>query len=135
MCDYCSTTLIDYMIQHTETACPLRASQYCSNCALYGHLTKTCPAKSKYAVPTYVEQLIPPSLLKEYDVKTLTPLTPCIVEKEESEYLLEIKDNEKAIRAYLITHGIQPTGKMKDNKDKLQELAKKLGRRVVFINA
>ena len=43
MCTICSIAFPHFGINHTELDCPLRKSRYCSICACYGHLTKTCP--------------------------------------------------------------------------------------------
>ena len=71
MCSICKDTLQDFSINHTEALCPLRNSRYCSYCAQYGHLTKSCPAKPKqmFREPAYLEQLIPYSDLKEYNIR------------------------------------------------------------------
>lgn len=47
MCTICSSTLINFGINHIELDCPLRKSRYCSICAQYGHLTKSCPQIKK----------------------------------------------------------------------------------------
>ena len=98
MCSICEKTLKDFGVEHTPSACPLRNSRYCSYCAKYGHLTKICPAKPEFREPTYLEKLIPPSELKEYNITSKTP----IKYKVEPQQLLEIKDDNKVILAYLL---------------------------------
>ena len=76
MCTNCNHLNIDFEVEHTETMCPLRNSFYCSNCASYGHLFKSCPSKPSimFREPVYLEQLISPSDLKKYNINSVTPL-------------------------------------------------------------
>jgi hypothetical protein len=81
--------------------------------------------------PTYVEQLIPPSDLKRYNITTLTPIPQYKVEKPQQ--LLEIKDNDKVIAAYLSAHSIK-TIKGFTKRKMLEEYAKQQNKRIVFIS-
>jgi len=132
MCDICRDTLQDFSIQHTEALCPLRNSRYCSFCAQYGHLTKLCPAKPKrmFREPAYLEQLIPYSDLKEYNITSKTPIKYKSV--EEPQQLLEIKDDDRVIAAYLSARAIKvPKGHTK--RHTLEEYAKLQHKRVIYI--
>jgi hypothetical protein len=131
MCDSCSKVLINFGIPHSKEDCPLRASYYCSNCAISGHLQEECTNTSKYAKPTFVEQFIPPSVLKEYNITTLTPLP--YKESENIEPSIEIKDDDRVIRHHLLANSIQPSGRPKDNRIKLFDLVKKQGKRLVLV--
>ena len=133
MCSICKTTLIDFNIIHTEERCPLRMARYCSFCAQYGHLTTKCPAKPSilFRKPAYLEQLIPPSELVEYNIKTKTPIK--YKEKDEPQQLLEIKDDDKVIVAYLQARSLKLSRKSKENKLTLEEYAKLNNKRVVYI--
>ncbi len=132
MCSICKDTLPDFSIEHSEASCPLRNSRYCSYCAQYGHLTKSCPAKPSrmFREPAYLEQLIPYSDIKEYNITTKTPIkykTP-----EEPQQLLEIKDSDKVILAYLAARSIKiQRGYTK--KQTLEEYAKLNKKRVVYV--
>ncbi len=132
MCSICKQTLQDFGVEHTESLCPLRNSRYCSNCASYGHLTKACPAKPlrMFREPTYLEQLIPPSELKEFNITTKTPIK-CTI-PDEPQQLLEIKDDDKVITAFLIARSIK-IGKGFTKKQTLEEYAKLNNKRVVYI--
>jgi hypothetical protein len=81
--------------------------------------------------PTYVEQLIPPSDLKRYNITTLTPIPNYKVEKPPQ--LLEIKDNDKVIAAYLAARSIK-TIKGFTKRKMLEEYAKQKNKRIVFIS-
>ena len=129
MCSICLTVIPDFGVEHTESMCPLRNSRYCSYCAKYGHLTKSCPAKPAFREPTYLEQLIPPSDLKEYNINSRTPIT-CKV--EEPPQLLEIKDDDKVIMAYLTTRSIK-VNKLSAKRHVLEEYAKLNNKRLVYI--
>ncbi len=132
MCSICKSTLQDFSVQHTEALCPLRNSRYCSYCAQYGHLTKSCPAKPSrmFREPAYLEQLISPSDLKEYTITTKTPIkykTP-----EEPQQLLEIKDDDRVILSYLSARSIKQQ-KGFTRRETLEEYAKQNNKRVVYI--
>ena len=132
MCSICKQTLLDFSIEHTESACPLRNSRYCSTCAQYGHRTAECPDKTSplFSEPAFLEQLIPPSILKEYNVTTLTPITTH--KREEPQGILEIKDDNKVIAAYLSARSIKLLKKI-TKRHLLEEYAKLQNKRVVYV--
>ena len=133
MCSNCKDILEDFGIEHTIALCPLRNSWYCSYCAIYGHLTKSCPAKPSilFREPAYIEQLIPYSDLKEYNITTKTPIRTQLIEKEQR--LLEIKDSDKVIAAYLAARSVKiQRGFTK--RQTLEEYAKLENKRVVYIH-
>jgi hypothetical protein len=133
MCSNCKEILQDFGIEHTISLCPLRNSWYCSYCAIYGHLTKSCPAKPSilFREPAYIEQLIPYSDLKEYGITSKTPIRTSLLEQEQR--LLEIKDNDKVIAAYLAARSVKiQRGFTK--RQTLEEYAKLENKRVVYIH-
>ena len=132
MCSNCKDILQDFDILHTVALCPLRNSWYCSYCAIYGHLTKSCPAKPSilFRKPAYIEQLIPYSDLKEYNITSKTPIKTPLLEQEQR--LLEIKDSDKIIAAYLAARSVKiQRGFTK--RQTLEEYAKTENKRVVYI--
>jgi len=132
MCSICRPTWKNVPMTHTETNCPIRNSRYCSYCASYGHLTKACPAPppSRFTQPLYVEQLIPPSELKQYRITTLTPLPQ--IREDPPQQILEIQDNERAIAAFLAAHSVKPM-KGCTKRHILEEYAKQINKRVVYL--
>lgn len=133
MCSNCSDILQDFGIEHTVELCPLRNSWYCSYCAQYGHLTKSCPAKPSilFREPAFIEQLIPYSELKQYNITSRTPIKRLPAYEAEPQ-ILEIKDNDKAILAYLMARSIKiQRGFTK--RQVLEEYAKINNKRVVYI--
>ena len=133
MCSNCEDILQDFGIEHTVELCPLRNSWYCSYCAMYGHLTKSCPAKPSilFREPAFIEQLIPYSELKQYNITSRTPIKR-LASYEVEPQLLEIKDNDKAILAYLMARSIKiQRGFTK--RQVLEEYAKINNKRVVYI--
>jgi hypothetical protein len=132
MCNICKDVLQDFSIEHTEALCPLRNSRYCSYCAQYGHLTKSCPAKPSrmFREPAYLEQLIPYSDLKEFNITTKTPIK--YLKPEEPQQLLEIKDDDRVISAYLAARAIK-IQKGFTKREMLEEYAKQNNKRVVYI--
>ena len=132
MCSNCTDILEDFGIDHTVALCPLRNSWYCSYCAIYGHLTKSCPAKPSilFREPAYIEQLIPYSDLKEYNITSKTLIRTPLLEQEQR--LLEIKDSDKVIAAYLAARSVKiQRGFTK--RQTLEEYAKTENKRVVYI--
>ena len=131
MCSNCRDILQDFGIEHTVTLCPLRNSWYCSYCAIYGHLTKSCPAKPSilFIKPAYIEQLIPYLDLKEYNITSQTPIRTTL---EQEPLLLEIKDSDKVIASYLAARSVKiQRGFTK--RQALEEYAKIENKRVVYI--
>jgi hypothetical protein len=88
-----------------------------------------CPAKPIYREPTYLEQLIPPSELKEYNITSRTPIT---YKQEEPQQLLEIKDNDKVITAYLLARSVK-IQKGYTKRDIIEEYAKLNNKRLVYV--
>ena len=132
MCRICKSVLSDFSIEHTETRCPLRNSRYCNICAQYGHLTTKCPVKPSrlFCKPVYLEQLICPTDLIAFNITTQTLLPSYTI--EEPQRLLEIKDDDKLISAYLSSKSIKPT-KGCTKRYLLEEYAKTQNRRVIYI--
>lgn len=135
MCKLCDKSGMNFEIEHTEQACPLYASFYCPNCAQYGHLDDTCPAKPKRWARDicYLEQLIPPSDLVEYKITSKTKYTPNHDIKD-VQRLLEIYDSDKVINAFLINKSIKLSKKQKENRLKLEEYARCNNMRLVFMS-
>lgn len=132
MCSICKSVLPDFSIEHDEAHCPLRNSYYCSTCAQYGHRTAACPAKPAriFREPAYVEQLLCPTDLARYNITTQTPIPSYVI--EEPQRLLEIKDDDKVISAYLLARSIRPV-KGCTKRFLLEEYAKSQNRRVIYM--
>jgi hypothetical protein len=107
-------------------------SRYCSYCAKYGHLTKSCPAKPliHFREPTFLEQLIPPSELKEKEIMTKTPIH-YVSEKQE---FLYVKNSDKDIISFMQGVSIKAGKKNKDNRLILEEYAKNNNKRLVYVS-
>jgi len=129
MCSICIKLIPDFGMEHSELICPVRNSQYCSYCAKIGHLTQMCPAKPTHREPTFLEQLLPPSDLKKYNITSKTQLRYIY---EEPQQLLEIKDNDKVIMAYLLARSIK-VQKGNTKRHTLEEYAKINNKRLVYI--
>jgi hypothetical protein len=83
--------------------------------------------------PAYLEQLIPYSDLKEYNITTKTPIKYKHA-IEEPQQLLEIKDDDKVITAYLLARSIK-SQKGFTKRQTLEEYAKLNNKRVVYITS
>lgn len=90
-----------------------------------------------------MEQLIPPSLMETYGITTRTPLPGNPHPEKAAEWLLEVPETDEALRAALVAAGVKPMicqekGKKEnreitENKKRLQKVADRLGRKLVFI--
>jgi hypothetical protein len=82
----------------------------------------------------YLEQLIPASELREFQITSTTPFTGNI--KEEPQQLLEIEDNDRIIGAYLEARSIKiqkKSTKKLSLRYTLEEYAKLRQMRVVYV--
>jgi len=129
VCTICNKVIPDFGVKHQKSLCPLGNSRYCSNCAKYGHTTKMCPAKPIFQEPTYLEQLIPHSELKEFNITSKTLIK---YKGEEPHQLLEIKDDDKVIMAYLAARSIK-IKKGFTKRNTIEEYAKLNNKRLVYI--
>lgn len=135
MCSNCKD--VGFSISHDPINCPLLRSSYCSVCCSYGHLTDDCPDHEvfRFRKATYVEQLIPPTLLRHYNITTQTPLPSQDSPKSLFEPEWEVEDTDKAVRQILMNYEIQPSGKPKENRRLLKQLAEQEKRKLVYIKA
>jgi hypothetical protein len=135
MCSKCQDILIGFSIPHPVSACPLQKTSYCSYCCCYGHLTEQCPDGDAHDSRTiqFVEQLVPHSLLQQYNITSLTPLHRSYERKGRFEAVLEVEETDRAIRQVLMNYSIQPSGKMKENRRLLKELSEELQRKLVYL--
>jgi len=80
--------------------------------------------------PAFLEQLICPSDLKEFGITTRTPIVYTV--KDKPQRLLEIKDNDKVIGAYLAARKIR-AAKGKTKRHALEEYAKLNNQRLIYV--
>lgn len=115
--------------------CPLSNIYYCSVCCAYGHLTKDCANYEalRHRQVEFVEQLVPPSLLDQYQVTSQTPLRSEKLPPLKGPRSLEVEDSDKAIRQLLMNNDITPSGKMKVNRRLLKQLADQQGRMLIYL--
>jgi len=112
---------------------------------VYGHNEYNCPDAEGLLErePLYLEQLIPPSLAIDYKIQSKTLLTTKPPVRVPQKPIMEIPENEEAIRAALVAAGEKPMicqqkGRMEkkeiiENKKRLQKIADIYGRRLVFV--
>ena len=143
-CRKCAHILGRLVKRHHEDACPLLRGSYCGLCAAYGHSPSNCPdgVTKAYREPQFVEQLIPPTLLEAYGITTRNPL-PGPRPEQAKEWLLEVPETDEALRAALVAAGVKPmicqekgkkaTREITENKKRLQKVADRLGRKLVFL--
>ena len=89
--------------------------------------------EQNYQTPRFVEQLLPPSLLEEFGIDTLTPL-PGVIRQIPKPFqaTLTVLDNDKAIREVLRKNGLKPKGRVKANRLLIEQLANRDGLRLIF---
>ena len=93
--------------------------------------------------PLYLEQLIPAALAVEYSIQSKTPLREKAPLEIKSKCIMEVPENEEAIRAALVAAGEKPMicqqkgrtekKEIMENKKRLQKVADIYGRKLVFI--
>ena len=135
MCDGCHSILPNFGIPHDRSSCPWLQSLYCSNCARKaGHSYENCPDRPsrRYTQACYVEQLLPPHLIKEYGITTRTPLPPR--DPSPPKRLLEILDDNDTIAAFLSARSWKRK-KGEKLRDSLQRYAVTVQKRVLYIPA
>lgn len=125
--------------------CPLRKLRYCGICAVYGHNEHNCPDEDAMTErePLYLEQLIPASLAMDYNIQSTTLLSSKPPLRVRQKPIMEIPENEEAIRAALVAAGEKPMicqergrrekKELTENKKRLQKIADIYGRRLVFV--
>ena len=80
-----------------------------------------------------MEQLVPPSLVRHYKITSQTPLLPLDPPSVSYEPEWEIEDTDKAIRQVLMNYSIQPSGKPKENRRLVKQIADQEHRKLVYI--
>lgn len=137
MCDVCST-IYRSDTKHDISVCPVRSALFCSVCQITGHSTFKCPDKATWRMrtPEYIEQLIPPSLLRHHTITSQTPIQSVNAAPIECSYspVLEVPVDTTGqyIRATLACHNL-PSSSIKENKRVLEAFGALIGKKVVYV--
>lgn len=143
-CTECYPILGSLTKPHLASSCPLKKAYYCGLCAKYGHSPAMCTQTTGmlYREPQFVEQLVAPSLLAEYQIDTCTPITGVPFPTHPERTIMEVPETEEALRAALTSFGVKPMicqekgrreqKELTENKKKLQKIADKMGRNLIF---
>ena len=144
-CTSCRSVLGSLTLPHVVENCPLQKMRYCGICAVYGHNQHNCPDQDAMMErePLYLEQLIPSSLAIDYKIQSRTPLATQPTIRAPQKPIMEVPENEEAIRAALVAAGEKPMicqqkGRLEkkeifENKKRLQKIADIYGRKLVFV--
>jgi hypothetical protein len=138
MCDNCKHVLKGYKIKHDISSCPLFQLSYCGICAKRGHFTLECPDDEvlEFRQATFMEQLIPPSLLDAYKIETQTPLLSRQEPRQLHEPVLEVSRKAEAVRSILFAYNrpCKTNGReaAEENEAQLEKLAHELKRKLVY---
>ena len=148
-CTACRQVMGSLVKAHTLERCPMQKALYCGLCAIYGHSPDDCPdiGAAAFREPEFMEQLVPPSLLAQFNITTLTPLRGKPLERIPDftvhQKIVQVAETEDAIRAALVSYGEKPMicqGKGKrekreliENKKKLQKIMTAAGKRLIFV--
>jgi len=138
MCDNCKHVLKGFKIRHEVSLCPLLQLSYCGICAKRGHFTIECPDDTvlEHREPTYMEQLIPPSLLDAYKIETQTPIQSRNQPRQLHEPVLEVSRKAEAVRSILFAYNrpCKTNGReaAEENEAQLEKLAHELKRKLVY---
>jgi len=111
MCDYCRKMVASLSLPHDVARCPLKKSLYCACCNEKGHIARNCSLRLD------AEIYAPPSIHNE---------------GRRYKTVLDVVDTPTCIRAVLSSHDIQPSGRPKQNKVLLEQLATTLDSRLVL---
>ena len=106
------------------------ASAFCTHCATYGHFTESCVDAPSYEAiePVYLGQV---SSATDANVRArIAPRMPPV----KTDRVVELQDNNTAIRAFLIESGVPPTGKIRENYRLVQKWAASVNQKVVYTN-
>jgi hypothetical protein len=97
----------------------------------------------KHREPLYLEQLIPSSLIADYNIQSQTMITTKPPLRVPQKPIMEVPETEEALRAALVAAGVKPMicqekGKKEkkeiiENKKRLQKVADIYGRKLVFV--
>ena len=133
MCSRCKDILKGFLIKHQEHQCPIAASEYCSHCAIYGHMANSCKSlPPQWATqPCYKEHFMTTDELNTHGINKRTPILH--ITSPQNDNYLKIKNDEKSIKSFLLSISIQP-GSKATNRAKLQSYANRIGKRLVFIS-
>lgn len=140
MCSNCIGS--GYLLPHEASKCPFKSALHCSHCATYGHTLETCgdrPAAA-YSQITYLEQLIPLDDLARFGITSRTPLPAAAAAAAAIPFsphlttkgCLEIINDPKVIREFLVARGIKP--RAKELVSQMQEYAKRMNQRLVLLS-
>jgi len=134
MCDLCRTLPQEFPRPHPPHKCRLANALYCSSCASYGHILADCPAPppKSSTMPQYVEQLVPPSLIKALNITTKTPLPESLLAEQEQS-ITTLLNSDEFIRTWLKNRGIACKSKA-EIREKLAEWAKDNHTRIQFVS-
>ena len=90
-----------------------------------------------------MEQLIPPSLLAEFNIQSKTPLVGHRIPEPAQQGIMAVAETDEAIRAALVAAGEKPMicqekgrrekREMTENKKKLQKIADIAGKKLVYV--
>jgi hypothetical protein len=145
-CTACRKVMGNLVKAHTLERCPMQKALYCGLCAIYGHSPDDCPdiGAAAFREPEFMEQLVPASLLAEFNITSRTPLNvKRIPDFTVHQKIVQVAETEDAIRAALVSYGEKPMicqGKGKrekreliENKKKLQKIMTAAGKRLIFV--
>jgi hypothetical protein len=122
---------------HDVAACPLSASMVCRRCHTRGHLSASCGAAVLWERPSCLEELIPDDVRSLWGIRTMTPISYgdkglAGTAGTDSELCMEIEvsQNDKKMRAFMVEHDIDTTHKTNENLQRIREWAMHKGLRL-----
>jgi len=129
---------------HSDDACPVRASFWCSQCGCYGHLPEDCDEVVHVRRPRTLEELIPEDVRARWGISTTTLIPwekPADITEAEREIAesntIEIRYREgrldNKIRETMRLFKLPTVHKMDHNLVKLQKWAVYHGMKVSLV--
>jgi hypothetical protein len=102
-------------------------------------LATSCSAAALWERPSCIEELIPDDVRSLWSIQTITPITYTDLAGAagtESELCMEIdvSQNDKKMRAFMVEHDIDTTHKTNENLQRIRDWAMHKGLRVRLTN-
>jgi hypothetical protein len=143
-CTACRATLGRLVKPHSPDTCPLLRGSYCGICACFGHSTTNCPDSqvAAFRQPQFLEQLIPSSLLEQYDLTSRTPIPGAPSHPVKEDAYMEIPHENMAVRAALemvggtpkICQKVNTASELTENKERLKKICDQRGVKILYLN-
>jgi hypothetical protein len=127
------------VVTHESDICPLSSGLVCIRCNMKGHFASNCDKTTKDVCrPSFLEDLIPYTLRKKYNIHTHTPIDSTITEKKMEELTVTtivVKMDNKNIVNTLKSFSVGFSDDKDSNIHLLCTYAKERGMKIKFLTS